>query len=164
MRITQSESDIWITSPAIYHDCIYRWCYRNACRLSVVKSKLKLMQRPIRRKENILRNQWELKQKPSKLPKARENAGDQIVIGATFASDWLRSWSGFSGRITERSKTRPMLSWTTFNTQFYIGCVHNGSFGSKWKKKTAEPPKRSVEPQVVIHWTQQTHVWLGVDF
>ena len=28
--------------------------------------------------------------KSSKQPKARENAGDQVVIGFSFASDWLR--------------------------------------------------------------------------
>ena len=27
--------------------------------------------------------------KATKLPKARENAGDQVVIGVSFASDWL---------------------------------------------------------------------------
>ena len=27
--------------------------------------------------------------KTTKLPKARENAGDQVVIGVSFASDWL---------------------------------------------------------------------------
>ena len=32
-------------------------------------------------------NQKEAKQE--KLPKARENAGDQVVIGFSFASDWL---------------------------------------------------------------------------
>ena len=35
-------------------------------------------------------NQWELKVKTTKLPKARENVGDQVVIGSSFASDWLK--------------------------------------------------------------------------
>ena len=47
-----------------------------------------------------MKNQRELKVKPSKLPKAREkagksgekreNAGDQVVIDVHFESDWLR--------------------------------------------------------------------------
>ena len=38
------------------------------------------MQQPIWRKENNFKSQWELKVKIAKLPKARENAGDQVVI------------------------------------------------------------------------------------
>ena len=32
----------------------------------------------------------ELKVKTAKSPKARENVGDQVVIGFSFASDWLK--------------------------------------------------------------------------
>ena len=39
--------------------------------------------------------------KTTKFPKARENAGDQVVIDFSFASDWLRNWRDFSGPITE---------------------------------------------------------------
>ena len=46
-------------------------------------------------------NQKEAKQE--KLPKARENAGDQVVIGFSFASDWLGEWREFSEPITERN-------------------------------------------------------------
>ena len=46
-------------------------------------------------------NQKEAKQE--KLPKARENAGDQVVIGFSFASDWLGEWHEFSEPITERN-------------------------------------------------------------
>ena len=53
---------------------------------------------------NIIIRQWKLKVKLSKLPKARENAGDQVVIGFRFSPDWLRKWREFSGPITERSK------------------------------------------------------------
>ena len=35
---------------------------------------------------------------------SRENAGDQVVIGFSFESDWLKEWCEFSGPITERSK------------------------------------------------------------
>ena len=31
--------------------------------------------------------------------KARENAGDQVMIGFSFASDWLTKWHEYSGPI-----------------------------------------------------------------
>ena len=37
---------------------------------------------------------------------AQENAGDQVVNGFSFASDWLRAWHEFSGPITERIKSK----------------------------------------------------------
>ena len=40
--------------------------------------------------EYTLKSQSELKVKAGKLPKARENAGDQAVIGLGYVSDWLR--------------------------------------------------------------------------
>ena len=49
-----------------------------------------------RSKERKIRLIRELKVKPTKLPKARENAGDQVVIGFSFESDWLREWHEFS--------------------------------------------------------------------
>ena len=33
--------------------------------------------------------------------KARENAGDQVVVGFSFESDWLRKRRKFSGQIKE---------------------------------------------------------------
>ena len=53
----------------------------------------------------------------SQLPKARENVGDQIVVGFTFASDWLIKWREFSGPITEQSKAKLMQSRITFDAQ-----------------------------------------------
>ena len=41
-----------------------------------------------------------------KLLKARENAGDQVVIDFRFTSDWLRNWREFSEPITESSKAK----------------------------------------------------------
>ena len=41
----------------------------------------------------------ELKVKTSQPHKARENAGDQVVIGDSLASDWSREWHEFSGPI-----------------------------------------------------------------
>ena len=52
--------------------------------------------------------------------KARENASDQVAIGFTFASDWLRGWREFARPITERSKANLMQSRITFDTQSKI--------------------------------------------
>ena len=52
--------------------------------------------------------------------KARENAGDQVMIGFSFASDWLTKWREYSGPITERSKAKPRQSQITFDSQLKI--------------------------------------------
>ena len=52
--------------------------------------------------------------------KARENAGDQVMIGFSFASDWLTKWREYSGPITERSKAKPRQSLITFDSQLKI--------------------------------------------
>lgn len=52
--------------------------------------------KPIRRKENSFRSQWEPIVKPTKLLTARENA--------SLASDWLRDGREFSGPITAISR------------------------------------------------------------
>ena len=49
----------------------------------------KLSQQPIGREENTLNSQWELEVKPTKLPKVRENAGNQAVIGFSFGGEFL---------------------------------------------------------------------------
>ena len=51
------------------------------------------------------------------MPKARENAGDQVVIGLNFASDWFREWREFSGPITEQIKAKTEQSRITFDAQ-----------------------------------------------
>ena len=55
--------------------------------------------------------------KPSKPPKARENAGDQFPICFSFSFYWLREWREFFGPITERSKAKPLQSRITFDAQ-----------------------------------------------
>ena len=54
-------------------------------------------------KIKTLKTQSELNVETSKLRKARENAGEQVVVGFKLASDWLREWCKFSWPITERS-------------------------------------------------------------
>ena len=51
---------------------------------------------------------------------ARENAGDQVVIGFSFASDWLKERRKFSGPITERSEAKTKISQITFATPLKI--------------------------------------------
>ena len=80
----------------------------------------KKSQRAIKRKENTLKSPWELRVKINKPSKARENAGDQVVIGVSFAFDWLREWREFSGPITEQSKVNEMQSRITLDTQLKI--------------------------------------------
>ena len=45
------------------------------------------------------------------------HAGDQVVIGFSFASHWLREWFEFSGRIAEysRAKSKQSRLLSTFN-------------------------------------------------
>ena len=52
--------------------------------------------------------------------KARENAGDQVVVGFSFESDWLRKRRKFSGQITELNKTKVKKSRIIFDTQLKI--------------------------------------------
>ena len=54
--------------------------------------------------------------KNKRFTKKRENVGDQVVIGVSFACDWLRKWHEFSGPIKERSKAKPMQFRITFDT------------------------------------------------
>ena len=84
------------------------------------KPKPKLSQRPIKTKRNIPRRQWKLKANTSKRRQARENASDQVAIGFSFASDWLKKWREISKPITECSTPKPMQSRITFDTQLII--------------------------------------------
>ena len=53
------------------------------------------------------------------MPKARENAGNQVVSAFCFESDWLREWCEFLLDQSQRSKAKPMQSQITFDT--YLG-------------------------------------------
>ena len=53
-------------------------CFSIECRKTKTKVITTVL---IRRKENIFKNSWPLKVKPTKLNKARDLAGDQVVIG-----------------------------------------------------------------------------------
>ena len=68
---------------------IRTWSLAFSCsfRLSVVKTKTKAITTTNHNKDNITKR---TQSKTSKLPEARENADDQVMIGFSFASDWLR--------------------------------------------------------------------------
>ena len=52
--------------------------------------------------------------------KTRENAGDQGVIGFSFASDWWKRWREFSWPITGRNKAKAKQSPITYDILFKI--------------------------------------------
>ena len=56
------------------------------------------------------------------MPRARENADDQVAIGFSFESDWLRKWREFSKQIIKRSEVKQNQSnlGVTFDTQLKI--------------------------------------------
>ena len=56
----------------------------------------------------------------TKLPEARENAGDWVVIGFSFESDWLRKWCEFSGRFIKQSKAKMKQFQSTFDAELEI--------------------------------------------
>ena len=116
----------------------------------------------------------ELALKPSELPKARENTGDQVVIVICFASDWLREWREFSGPITERSKAKPIQSGITFDNDPKTTpktdeqTTGNGLNSTilmlipEWDKQMLE--ERSTGPEIMSNLCLLTgffrHVWL----
>ena len=61
--------------------------------------------------------------KTTKLSKARENAGDQVVITFSFASDWMREWLQFSWPITVRRKGTTMKPRITFDQSIRNYCL-----------------------------------------
>ena len=71
-------------------------------------------QKLIRRENDTLKSQRKLEVK-TKLAKARENEGDQVVIGVSFASDWSRGWREFSEPITKLGKAKSEQSRITFD-------------------------------------------------
>ena len=50
----------------------------------------------------------------NKLPNTRENASDQVAIGSSFESDWLRKWRVFWTNYI-LSKARTKQSYNTFD-------------------------------------------------
>ena len=69
------------------------------------------------KKGNTFKSQWELEEKITKPPKARENVGDQVIIFfISLASDWLRERCKFSAPNTEWGEAKTIQSQITFNS------------------------------------------------
>ena len=89
-------------------------CFLIECR----ETKPKFRRKGCGYREYIFKSQWELKVKKTKLSIGRENAGDQVMIGFSFASDWLSEWWSFSGPITEHCyQVKPKQSLVAFDTR-----------------------------------------------
>ena len=56
------------------------------------------------------------------------NAGDQVTIGFSFASDWLREWREFPGPITQQRKAKLKRSLITFDTQLKVALLKKKLF------------------------------------
>ena len=89
--------------------------------MSVKNPNPKWPQRPIRAKLVIIINQWKFKVKTGGLPKARENAGDQVVIvGFNFESDLLKKWTEFFWNNHREKYRKQKQPWITFNFQLHV--------------------------------------------
>ena len=71
------------------------------------KTEVKVIPTANQKKENTLKSQREIKVNTTKLSKARENTGDQVVVDFSFASDWLKE-SGPSFLDQWQSGAKPM--------------------------------------------------------
>ena len=79
-------------------------------RIQSSQTKTKVITTANQIQENISKSQWELKLKSTKLSKARENVGDQVVICFCFASDWWRSGASFLNRSQSGTRQNPSNS------------------------------------------------------
>ena len=79
--------------------------------------------------------------KTSRPLQARENVGDQVVIGFLYASDWLRRWHEFSRHDPIPDDFRH--NWNCFNLDFVLQTDETPQGKRKKKvKKDADAPKR----------------------
>ena len=78
-------------------------CFSIEC----LKTRTKVITIPNQMKGEYQEEPIRTQRKKSPPLKARENAGDQVAIGFSFASGWLRNRRKFSEPITVRSKAKP---------------------------------------------------------
>ena len=98
-----------------------------------VKPKSQVLKQPIRQKGNVKRSQWQLKVKTGKLPKMRENEGDQVTIRFSFEYDWLRKRREISGPITRRSRAKEKQSLIIIDTRLKI--IKRGSKEQAYQRR-----------------------------
>ena len=77
--------------------------------------------------------------------KVQENAGDQVGIGFSFASDLLREWSEFLWTNHRTSKAKPTQSQITFNTQLKIALLNFLSCLAKLQNKRINQVEESIK-------------------
>lgn len=134
-----SELIIMVEMVFMKMQVIFNWSY-SAFWMSVVKPKPKQLRQPIKFSQEPMRTLRKNKQ----LPETREKR-DQVAVGFSFESDWIRKWHEFSGPITQRSEAKTMqsripstLSWklltlyrhSHFLTNFWYPFVHSGVPGT----------------------------------
>ena len=73
--------------------------------MSVVKPKPKQLRQPIKFSQEPMRTLRKNKQTARNAEKR-----DQVAVGFSFESDWIRKWREFSGPITQRSEAKTMES------------------------------------------------------
>ena len=91
---------------------------RSSLLMHFANTKSKLIEEPIRGKENITRSQWHSVEITSKLCQARETSRDQAAIGFNFDVDWLRERRRFSDKLpkgvySEVSRCKRLKLWQT---------------------------------------------------
>ena len=76
--------------------------------------------------KNLRSPQWQLILKTTKLARAREDAGDQVAIDFSFASDWLResgaSFLNQSQSEVKQKQSNPRLLLTLDRKLLYLAC------------------------------------------
>ena len=95
------------------------YCVDTIERFSIecLKTKTRVNTEGNQKKRKYLEEPLQIQSKKSNV---RENAGDQVVIGCSFVSDWLKEWREFSGQSQSEVKQKPKQSRLTFDAQFQI--------------------------------------------
>ena len=92
-----------------------------------------------RRKQRM--NQSELDASTCNLRQARENACEQITIGFSFTSDWLRKWREFFlSPITERIRAKPKQTQIIFDTELRTTHILKTYLGNFVQFRTCKLP------------------------
>ena len=66
--------------------------------------------------EIYIKSQRGRKEKNKQTVQCAGNVGDQVAIGFSFESDWLRGWREFQDPITWRSEAEPKQSESKLET------------------------------------------------
>ena len=89
-----------VNQPWLPMECILIECCKSKTRVVTI--------RPIRRRKDTFKSQWELKVKQTKLIEVQQNASNQVVLGFSFVFDWLREW--WTNHRVKQSKNKAILN------------------------------------------------------